>query len=150
MNQTVLIAIIIVALIFIGLFVALVRQPRSLDSTKPATIATPAPKGVITSGTTAVGDVASQLLDIKVDPSAPADDLSRIKGLGPKAAAQLKAFGITRFDQLGSLDGAQTAALDAQMGAFKGRIARDRWIEQARYLARGDTSGFEAEFGKLG
>ena len=36
------------------------------------------------------------------------------------------------------------------MGAFEGRIARDRLVEQAGYLARGDTDGFEAKFGKLG
>jgi predicted flap endonuclease-1-like 5' DNA nuclease len=42
------------------------------------------------------------------------------------------------------------AAIDARMGAFKGRIARDRWVEQARLLASGDTEAFEAEFGKLG
>jgi predicted flap endonuclease-1-like 5' DNA nuclease len=36
------------------------------------------------------------------------------------------------------------------MGAFQGRIARDRWIEQARYLAADDVAGFEAVFGKLG
>ena len=36
------------------------------------------------------------------------------------------------------------------MGAFKGRITRDRWVEQARYLAAGDIAGFEVTFGKLG
>jgi predicted flap endonuclease-1-like 5' DNA nuclease len=40
--------------------------------------------------------------------------------------------------------------LDARMGAFSGRIARDRLVEQACYLERGDTDGFEAVFGKLG
>ena len=37
-----------------------------------------------------------------------------------------------------------------QLYFFKGRITRDRWVEQAGYLARGDTAGFEAQFGKLG
>jgi predicted flap endonuclease-1-like 5' DNA nuclease len=36
------------------------------------------------------------------------------------------------------------------MGAFKGRIAKDRWIEQAKLLSKGDTAAFEAEFGALG
>jgi hypothetical protein len=36
------------------------------------------------------------------------------------------------------------------MGAFRGRIERDRVVEQARYLARGDRDGYEATFGKLG
>ena len=42
------------------------------------------------------------------------------------------------------------ARVDAQMGNFKGRIVRDRWVEQARLLADGDIAGFEATFGKLG
>ena len=36
------------------------------------------------------------------------------------------------------------------MGAFKGRIARDRWVAQAKLLAEGERDRFEAEFGKLG
>ena len=58
--------------------------------------------------------------------------------------------GITRYEQLASMDDAQLAALDARLGTFKGRLARDRVPEQARYLASGDTAGFEATFGKLG
>jgi predicted flap endonuclease-1-like 5' DNA nuclease len=42
------------------------------------------------------------------------------------------------------------AILDDKLGAFKGRLARDRVVEQANYLARDDRDGFEAKFGKLG
>jgi predicted flap endonuclease-1-like 5' DNA nuclease len=42
------------------------------------------------------------------------------------------------------------SAIDARMGNFKGRIARDKWVEQASHLASGDRAGFEAKFGKLG
>jgi predicted flap endonuclease-1-like 5' DNA nuclease len=42
------------------------------------------------------------------------------------------------------------AFLDERMGPFRGRIVRDRLVEQAHYLARGDTDGFEEKFGKLG
>ena len=35
------------------------------------------------------------------------------------------------------------------LGTFKGRPSRDNWVEQAKYLAAGDTTGFEAKFGKL-
>lgn len=78
------------------------------------------------------------------------DELTRLKGVGPKLAAMLNDQGITRYEQLASMDDAQFAALDAQLGNFKGRLARDRVPEQARYLASGDTAGFEATFGKLG
>lgn len=80
----------------------------------------------------------------------PPDALTTIKGLGPKAAARLADLGITRFDQLADLTGDRLAAVDAQMGPLQGRIAKDRWVEQAGFLATGNTAGFEATFGKLG
>ena len=80
----------------------------------------------------------------------PGDTLTLLKGLGPKAASLLNDLGVTRFDQIAAWNEADIAAIDARMGAFKGRISRDRWVEQARLLAKGDTETFEAEFGKLG
>ena len=77
-------------------------------------------------------------------------DVTTIKGLGPKVAARLAEHGITGVDQLASLSDDEAAALDAKLGTFSGRMARDRWIEQARLLAAGDRQGFEATFGKLG
>ncbi|WP_294333109.1 hypothetical protein [uncultured Sphingomonas sp.] len=78
-----------------------------------------------------------------------ADDLTRLKGVGPKLAARLNELGITRLAQLAALDPAAAQALDAQLGNFQGRMTRDRWIEQARLLAAGDVAGYEAVFGKL-
>jgi predicted flap endonuclease-1-like 5' DNA nuclease len=78
-----------------------------------------------------------------------ADDLTRMKGVGPKLAQRLNGLGVTRFDQLAGLSPEGAEALDAQLPDFRGRIHRDRWVEQARYLAQGDTAGYEAQFGKL-
>jgi predicted flap endonuclease-1-like 5' DNA nuclease len=39
--------------------------------------------------------------------------------------------------------------LDEHLGAFRGRLERDRVVEQAGYLASGDVDGFERRFGKL-
>jgi predicted flap endonuclease-1-like 5' DNA nuclease len=83
-------------------------------------------------------------------PSGPPDNLQTLKGVGAKLAAQLNAAGITRFDQLAALSPGQADRLDEQMGPFRGRIAKDRLVEQAGYLARGDSDGFEAAFGRLG
>lgn len=77
------------------------------------------------------------------------DDLTRMKGVGPRLADRLNAVGITRFAQLAALTPAEAEALDARLGDFQGRIHRDRWIEQAGFLARGDIAGYEAVFGKL-
>ena len=78
------------------------------------------------------------------------DELTRLKGVGPKLEAMLNDQGITRYEQLASLDDQELAALEERLGAFKGRLTRDRVVEQARLLASGDTEGFEATFGKLG
>lgn len=77
------------------------------------------------------------------------DDFQRIKGIGPRLAEILNARGFTRFEQLAQLSQEEIDLLDRQLGAFSGRIRRDRIVEQAGYLARGDTDGFEEHFGKL-
>lgn len=77
------------------------------------------------------------------------DNLRQLKGVGPKLAAVLTDLGITRFDQIAGWGPAEIEKVDAHLGTFKGRIVRDNWIEQARFLASGDVAGFEAKFGKL-
>ena len=77
------------------------------------------------------------------------DDLTRIKGLGPKLAATLNTLGVTRFEQIAAWSDADIARIDAQLGRFQGRIKRDNWVEQARFLAAGDAAGFEARFGAV-
>ncbi|MFN3434984.1 MAG: hypothetical protein ACK4ZY_11375 [Sphingomonas sp.] len=81
---------------------------------------------------------------------APADaPVTTLKGLGPKLATRLGELGITTVGQIATLSDDEAARLDAQLGPFAGRITRDRWIEQARFLAAGDRAGFEAVFGRL-
>lgn len=80
---------------------------------------------------------------------AGADDLTRIKGLGPKLKARLAELGVTTFAQIAAWEAPDLAAIDAQLGAFAGRPARDNWVEQAKLLASGDTGAYEAKFGKL-
>lgn len=86
-------------------------------------------------------------------PAAPApasgDDLTRIKGLGPKLAALLHSLGVTEFAQIAAWNDADIDRIDAQLGNFSGRIRRDNWVEQAKYLGAGDMAGFEEQFGRL-
>ena len=106
--------------------------------TSPATFTPPAP-------------IATE--SAKPDPAlsgaSDAIPVTTLKGLGPKVAARLAELDITDARQLAALDDAGAAALDAQLGSFAGRMARDRWIDQARLLASGDRAGYEATFGKL-
>lgn len=96
---------------------------------------------------------AARSAPVSPTPAAPPptdSHLTRLKGLGPKVAARLSELGITNIAQLAALSDDQATALDAQLGAFQGRLTRDRWLEQARLLTAGDTAGYEAEFGRLG
>jgi len=83
-------------------------------------------------------------------PAPASSDLIQLKGLGPKLVAALAELSITRIDQIAALTPDQAQDLDARLGTFRGRLVRDRWIEQARLLAAGDRAGYEAEFGRLG
>lgn len=80
-------------------------------------------------------------------PVTQGDELTRIKGLGPKIAAILGTLGVTSFEQIAGWDDAEIERVDARLGRFSGRIRRDRWVEQAKLLAAGDSAGFDAEFG---
>lgn len=82
-------------------------------------------------------------------PVADADDLKRIKGVGPKLEKLLNGLGITSYAQIAAWDEADIDRIDAQLGTFEGRIRRDNWIEQAKLLADGDVAGFEGKFGSL-
>ena len=77
------------------------------------------------------------------------DDLSKIKGLGPKLQTLLPTLGLSTYAQIAALSEADLVKLDTQLGPFAGRPARDGWVEQAQYLAAGDVAGFEARFGKV-
>ena len=67
----------------------------------------------------------------------------------PKLETLLKSLGVTSFSQIAAWDDDEIDRIDAQLGAFAGRIRRDDWPEQARYLAAGDMAGFEQRFGRL-
>jgi predicted flap endonuclease-1-like 5' DNA nuclease len=133
-----------------------VTEPAPAPPSPPAPAAVDEGHGVGSEIAAAVEDVVDQFIGIDAHPSgqpigsSAGDPLTRLKGLGPKAAARLTELGVTRFDQIAAWNDADVDAIDAQMGAFKGRIRRDRWVEQAKLLATGDTAAFEGEFGKLG
>lgn len=102
-------------------------------------------------GLAGAGEAVALAVTAPVAPTAAAsgDDLTRIKGLGPKLAEQLRGMGVTSFAQIAAWDDAEIDRVDAQLGRFQGRIRRDNWPEQAKHLAAGDTAGYEAKFGKL-
>ncbi|MCA1296925.1 NADH-quinone oxidoreductase subunit NuoE [Stappia indica] len=72
-----------------------------------------------------------------------ADDLKRIKGVGPKIEELLNELGVYHFDQIAGWDAENKAWVDTRL-SFKGRIDREEWVEQAKLLA----SGGETEFSR--
>ncbi len=94
-------------------------------------------------------EAAERVAEADAEPDAIADDLNKLKGVGPKLVALLHGLGVTRFAQIAEWREADIDRIDAQLGPFQGRIRRDNWVDQARLLANGDTSAYEATFGKL-
>ena len=112
----------------------------------PSEVPPPTPHGLAGAGEAVAAGVAPAPIAAVVHGS---DDLTRIKGVGPKLVQQLHALGVTSFEQIAAWDDAEIDRIDAQLGRFAGRIRRDAWTEQARLLSAGDTAGYEAKFGKL-
>jgi len=149
--------------ILVGYFIFRPRQRVSLSDDRPVrphmtVAADPAHHdrhdGIADEAARATSDVAGQILGANVSEQLPTsqgepDNLQQLKGVGPKLAAMLSAMGLTRFEQIASLSPGQVEAIDAELGAFRGRLKRDRIVEQAHYLARGDTDGYRATFGAL-
>lgn len=126
------------------------KRNQALIDTPPAAapeIPPPTPMGL--AGVGEAVQASAEGVPVVPPPTGTADDLTRIKGLGPKLAETLRGLGIVSFSQIAAWDEADIDQIDAQLGRFQGRIRRDDWPAQARLLAAGDTAGYEAKFGKL-
>lgn len=83
-------------------------------------------------------------------PIGPTDDLSLLKGVGPRLAARLREIGVFYFAQIADWSPEEVKLVDAKLDNFRGRIEKDHLIEQAKLLASGRLTEYEARFGKLG
>ncbi|MCL4149045.1 UNVERIFIED_CONTAM: hypothetical protein GTU68_060542 [Idotea baltica] len=73
--------------------------------------------------------------------SGGADDLKRLKGVGPGLEKTLNELGFYHFDQIAGWRKAEVEWVDSRL-KFKGRIERDEWIKQAKVLAKGGETEF--------
>jgi len=71
-----------------------------------------------------------------------ADDLKRIKGVGPKLEQLLNSLGFFHFDQIAAWTASEIAWVDENLKGFKGRVSRDNWVDQAKTLAAGGDTEF--------
>ncbi|WP_147124532.1 helix-hairpin-helix domain-containing protein [Shimia ponticola] len=65
------------------------------------------------------------------------DDLTRIKGIGPKLAQTLNEKGITSFTQIAAWSDRDVETFDATLGAFQGRAKRGNWVAKAKAILEG-------------
>ncbi len=70
----------------------------------------------------------------RMDAPADPDDLTKIKGIGPKIEGILHELGIYKFHQIATWTKAECDWVDGYLG-FKGRIEQDNWVSQARTFA---------------
>lgn len=64
------------------------------------------------------------------------DDLKLISGVGPKLEMLLNHNGVYYFWQVAEWNRQDIHVIDERLDAFKGRIARDDWVHQAKRLKR--------------
>ncbi|MDZ4778543.1 MAG: hypothetical protein SGJ23_17320 [Alphaproteobacteria bacterium] len=64
------------------------------------------------------------------------DDLRMIAGVTPRIESTLNSLGVYHFDQIAQWSAANIDWIERYL-AFKGRIGREQWVEQARALANG-------------
>ncbi|WP_306116639.1 MULTISPECIES: NADH:ubiquinone oxidoreductase [unclassified Roseovarius] len=120
-------------------------EPKPVEAKPAAAAPAPAPKpepATASSDEDADEGTKPQVLSEPQD--GKADDLKRIKGVGPKLEQQLQSMGIYHFRQVASWSGDEVAWMDANLKGFRGRVSRDGWVEQAKTLA----AGGETEFSK--
>ena len=63
------------------------------------------------------------------------DDLTAIKGIGPKMEKLCNRLGFWHFDQIATWSADEIAWVDDNLEGFKGRVTRDNWVEQAKTLS---------------
>jgi NADH-quinone oxidoreductase subunit E len=113
----------------------------------PAPAAPSAPAPAAAAPASAAAPAAAAPKALFTAPAGAADNLKLISGVGPVMERNLNAVGITTWAQLAKLTPDQIAAVEGELG-FKGRVARDRWIEQAEALAAGGVEEYIKRFGK--
>ena len=143
MTQDQLLLLLGLLLLAVAVFVAF----RLLHSPKPVAPPTAAPAPVAEPAAPPLADAPSPYLPA---PEGEADELGRIKGIGPKLSARLKELGVFHYRQIAAWTPEQLALVDSELGQFQGRPERDQWQSQARLLASGDVKAYERVHGKLG
>lgn len=77
----------------------------------------------------------------------PADDLKKVKGIGPQLEGLLHSLGIFYFRQIADWTPDHVAWIDTKL-QFPGRIDRENWVAQAKVLRDGGETEFAQRYEK--
>ena len=110
--------------------------PKTKAAPRRKAAAKPAPKAKAKAAPRKSSGPAKPIL-LKKARRGKADDLTQIKGVGPKLEAAINDLGIYHYDQVAKLSAKEAAWVDENLGGIKGRIARDKWVSQAKGLMNG-------------
>ncbi len=75
----------------------------------------------------------TEQFELLAAPRGAPDDLAKLTGVGPQIVKKLNEHGVFHYWQLAAMTPEDAAKLDADL-RFNGRVARDKWSEQARAL----------------
>lgn len=127
---------------------ALIDSPEAVEKSFGQESANANSDQIAAAGASADAEAGAHVAPTVTPDAGPADDLTRIKGLGPKIAGILRDEGVTTFAQIAAWSESDVERMDMALGRFSGRITRDQWVEQAKLLESGNESGFEDKFGR--
>ncbi|TGV14563.1 proton-conducting membrane transporter [Mesorhizobium sp. M8A.F.Ca.ET.173.01.1.1] len=123
---------------------------KSATASAPAAKAPAAKAPAKTSAAPKAAPAAKKTAPAAAKPaSGKPDNLRRLIGIGPVNEKLLKAQGVTTFAQIAAWTSADIKRIEDVMN-FDGRIARERWIEQAKLLAAGNEAEFAKQFPTAG
>jgi small subunit ribosomal protein S2 len=81
-------------------------------------------------------DAPTEMFELLTAPRGAPDDLAKLQGVGPQVVKKLNDGGIFHYWQIGSMTADDVTKVDADL-KLSGRIARDKWVDQARALIAG-------------
>jgi small subunit ribosomal protein S2 len=93
----------------------------------------PEPTEIELGSMTEVEASPTERFELLAAPRGAPDDLAKLTGVGPQIVKKLNEHGVFHYWQLAAMTADEAAKLDADL-RFNGRVARDKWSEQARAL----------------
>ena len=122
--------------------------PKAKAAPAPASAPAPEPERATKTEAAEPADGGSRPQALDGPREGGADDLKKIKGVGPKLEELVNSMGFYHFDQIANWTEAEVAWVDENLEGFKGRVTRDGWVEQSKTLASGEDTEFSKRVDK--